>query len=415
MTTNLWSCARLVKSESRGRRAVTLVEIMAAILVLSIGLVGILAAIPFGGFRMAQMSEADNSAAVGRNALRIMKANQWANPRNWWLFNYTRFEYYQLDNPRYGIFPGFRSSLPIIDSANGRMSLDVPFFIDPRDPRMSFLQPALQVYWPSGFTIYDRIQKVSRNAPVCYANVAPLQESNENYPGFRGNIDALRNWYNSIFYQQDDLICGYSASEDETQFRPQVESEDATIYNWVKNVASDVSVPSYTGRYSWMACVYPRSATGERYSVEPADVVSADYDVVVFKDRIPGDQKIFGGGCVLGSGYQGGEVIFSLSSARNDKNEPATDIDIARFIEQLEQTRYIMLWGQDRDRLVDGDYPTFARWYKIANYSVDDENNTLRLTLIGPDTPKTWAGGYTSIAAIFYPGAVGVYSDTCTF
>ena len=92
-----------------------------------------------------------------------------------------------------------------------------------------------------------------------------------------------------------------------------------------------------------------------------------------------------------------------------------SSIDRSRLVDQLEQTRYIMLTGRNGDRLEDGAFPTFTRWYKIANYSVDDENNTLRLTLIGSDTPKTWAGGNTPIAAVFYPGAVGVYSDTCAF
>ena len=74
-----------ILSEKRGdlgrRRGETLIEIMASIMVLCIGLVGVLAAIPFGGFRMSQMSEADNSAAVGRNAVRMMKVNGWGNPK----------------------------------------------------------------------------------------------------------------------------------------------------------------------------------------------------------------------------------------------------------------------------------------------------------------------------------------------
>ena len=49
----LTSCKR---KAFNNRRAETLVEILAAITVLSIGLVGVLAAIPFGGFRMSQMS-----------------------------------------------------------------------------------------------------------------------------------------------------------------------------------------------------------------------------------------------------------------------------------------------------------------------------------------------------------------------
>ena len=80
----LTSCKR---KAFNNRRAETLVEILAAITVLSIGLVGVLAAIPFGGFRMSQMTEADNSAALGRNAVRLIRSHGWCNPNNWILDN----------------------------------------------------------------------------------------------------------------------------------------------------------------------------------------------------------------------------------------------------------------------------------------------------------------------------------------
>ena len=410
MTTNLWRCARLVKSESRGRRAVTLVEIMAAILVLSIGLVGILAAIPFGGFRMAQMSEADNSAAVGRNALRIMKANHWANPNNWWLVNYFSSNGPQL----YGIVDPTDNVHPLVDSDLWRLNLDAPFIIDPLSAQ-TYL-PTLAYYTPGGLG-------------VRYTLVSPLEDgmnglprvpsgSGAAYGGVAAFNARLRNWYERFFYQQDDLVSGYAETEDETQFRPQLETEQASLFDWDDQSAdysSPMDVPSYSGRYSWMACVYPGSSTGARYSADLSCIVSADYDVVVFKDRIIGDQKFFAG-VVLGSGYQGGEIELDLTSMRDAENTACdSSIDRSRLVDQLEQTRYIMLTGRNSDRLEDGAFPTFTRWYKIANYSVDDENNTLRLTLIGSDTPKTWAGGNTPIAAVFYPGAVGVYSDTCAF
>ena len=219
------------------------------------------------------------------------------------------------------------------------------------------------------------------------------------------------------------MISGYSETEDDSQFRPQIEVEETLLFDWdyqQANASSPIEVPSFTGRYSWMACVYPGSGTGARYSVALSDVVSADYDVVVFKDRIIGDQKFFAG-TVLGSGYQGGEISLDLSSMRNANNDTATgdayEIELSRLQDQLQQTRYIMLMGQNNDRLLDGAFPTFARWYKIANYSIERSGNgdLLHMTLIGPDTPKTWANGNTPIAAIFYPGAVGVYSDTCSF
>lgn len=411
--TTMKQTQRVVKSTSRGRRAVTLVEIMAAILVLSIGLVGVLAAIPFGGFRMAQMTESDNSSAVGRNALRIMKANQWGNPNNWWLVNYfvnSGTQLYGVDNPT-------NNGYPLID-VNWRLNLDAPFIIDPLGA--SSYQPTLAYYTPNGLGV-----RCTHVSPLV-EGMNGLQRTASGTAAYGGvaNFNArLRRWYESFFYQQDDLISGYSETEDDSQFRPQIEVEETLLFDWdyqQANAFSPIEVPSFTGRYSWMACVYPGSGTGARYSVALSDVVSADYDVVVFKDRIIGDQKFFAG-TVLGSGYQGGEISLDLSSMRNANNDTATgdayEIELSRLQDQLQQTRYIMLMGQNNDRLLDGAFPTFARWYKIANYSIERSGNgdLLHMTLIGPDTPKTWANGNTPIAAIFYPGAVGVYSDTCSF
>ncbi|MGN1063923.1 MAG: prepilin-type N-terminal cleavage/methylation domain-containing protein, partial [Thermoguttaceae bacterium] len=114
------SVRRLSTLNSR-RRAMTLIEIMSSILVLSIGLVGVLAAIPFGGFRMAQMNEADNSSLVGRDAVRMMKINGWANPNNWYIVNRTNNSVYD-SNPK--------SILASGGELTG-LNLTYPFFVDP--------------------------------------------------------------------------------------------------------------------------------------------------------------------------------------------------------------------------------------------------------------------------------------------
>ncbi len=107
-------------------------------------------------------------------------------------------------------------------------------------------------------------------------------------------------------------------------------------------------------------------------------------------------------------------------------NELISPSDIQRVREQMAQTRYIMLAGPDDYKKPSGrgqlvwEFPTKARWYRIANYAnVDDKH--VRLTLIGPDTPVCWTSAKEegivrqNVTAIFYPGAIGVYSGSTIF
>ena len=368
------SVRRLSTLNSR-RRAMTLIEIMSSILVLSIGLVGVLAAIPFGGFRMAQMSEADNSSLVGRDAVRMMKINGWANPQNW---------YY--NNQQTGAVVFHPNSFLVDGSgAFAGVNLTYPFFVDP-------LGNGSYVPVFHGLHDYDYF----------YTSVSPKIET--------VNIYGLTERYERAFYLPDDIMTGYDSSEDETEYRPRLETEEDIVLG-------NGSIPAFTGRYSWMATVYPNSGTAPFYNCQLGDIVAADYDVVVMKDRIPGDEK----GVkvtVDGSGKMGGTVTIDLSSMVNNLGENASDsLDRARFLEQLDTTRYLMLMEND-DIPVDGKYRKFARWYKIANYSVvakDDAGDplTIRASLIGPDTPNRWSG--STVSGLFFPGVVGVYSGAATF
>lgn len=367
------SVRRLSVLNSR-RRAMTLIEIMSSILVLSIGLVGVLAAIPFGGFRMAQMSEADNSSLVGRDAVRMMKINGWANPDTWYFKDLTNGNVVANVNSIIGsgtVFAG--------------LNLTYPFFLD-----------------PLGSGSYKPVFHGLGNTDFFYTSVSPTIDT--------VNVYGLAERYERAFYLPDDIMTGYDSSEDETEYRPRLETEEDIVLG-------NGSIPAFTGRYSWMATVYPNSGTAPFYNCQLADIVAADYDVVVMKDRIPGDEK----GVkvtVDGSGKMGGTVTIDLSSMVDNLGGNASDsLDRARFLEQLDSTRYLMLMEND-DIPVDGKYRKFARWYKIANYSVvakDDAGDplTIRASLIGPDTPKRWSG--STVSGLFFPGVVGVYSGAATF
>ncbi len=373
------------------RFGMTLVEIMAAILVLSIGLVGVISAIPFGGLRMSQMQEADNSSALGRNAVRVMKANDWANPANW------RYE------------NGFENANSVLP--NGNLNLTFPFFVDPISKNVD--PPEFFEMTPTGFLTMTP----NGGFDSFFTRVAPLQ--NRVVPGAgRPAIGAAQ--IERAFYLQDDLVYGYSNDEDETLYRPRVETTDGLL----GDVGSPNATQPFSGRYTWLATVSPKNASGDFYDCPKDAIVAVDYDVVVFENRVPGDEKAFAAR-LEGSGYQGGAVTLDLTGGRDVANNGLDALDVERLIEQLETTRYILLTGRE-DIPTNGNFRAFARWYRIANYGVVETEagipTELRLTLVGPNTPKCWTPTFNAagnkvadglpVTATIFPGAIGVYSGT---
>ena len=373
----LTSCKR---KAFNNRRAETLVEILAAITVLSIGLVGVLAAIPFGGFRMSQMSEADNSAAVGRNAVRLMRTHGWCNPNNW-----------RLNDLSVGISGG--RNLPVVtyDSNEYKLDLTYPFFIDPRDSsRDSYGNPSALHFYP----VNANSEVKGKELVLPY--VSPL--------GDNGQMLG-----SSVFFQVDDFTSGSEVADANDSYRPRLEMEYGNT--------SFTQIPTYNGRYSWMATVRLKSSREQDLTqTYVSDVVSADYDAVVFRDRIAGDQRAIAAKLAT-AGYQGGTIELNLTTM---VGEGGSDDDYARLREQLAQTRYIMIAGND-DYRDSGTY-VFARWYKIANWANIDET-TIRLDVIGPNMPENWMPKEHEnweemdyrLTALFYPGVIGVYSGSVAF
>ncbi len=371
------------------RNAMTLIEIMSSILVLSIGLVGVLAAIPFGGFRLAQMNEADYSSSVGRVGVRLMKTNDWANPNNWYLKN----------NTTGAVFSSNLNSI-LVDGSNELTGLNLtyPFLIDPL--ANTAYSPVFYPNWTS-----------SNVPPFFFTSVAPIIGTDNLVNALSmGLIDR----YERAFYLPDDVASGYDLNEDDMEFRPRMEMED-------DNVVGNGEIPAFTGRYSWMATVYPHSNTEPFYNCSLSDINSADFDVVVFKDRIIKDERVVSA-TIDGSGYQGGTVTLDLSTMKTSELQDCDGTDYVRMLEQLENTKFLALMGMD-DVPVDGNYPYFCHWYRIANYSVVDENSNgdplkIRVSLIGPNTPSSWTlggGNANTVRALFFPGVVGVYSGSTTF
>ncbi len=67
----------------KNRNGVSLMEVLISIFVLSIGLMGVAALLPAGGFNIAKTNEADRSASCGRAALRDIKIRNLLDQTKW--------------------------------------------------------------------------------------------------------------------------------------------------------------------------------------------------------------------------------------------------------------------------------------------------------------------------------------------
>mgnify|MGYP004444531477 CR=1 FL=1 len=407
MTTSaILSIERGAVKRLTSRRGETLIEILSSILVLSIGLVGVLAAIPFGGMRMAQMTEADNSAAVGRNAVRFMNANNWSDPFTWFTsINTGTFTPFSTVDP-------FSGGL-LLDGQNNTLDLRYPYIIDPLGDNATQIAP------PQFHPYITAFQPDDDGYPVVFTHVSPLPKQFDTSL-LASSPGLLVEWYQRFFYQQDDLIAGYYDAEDRSDFRPRVEIETRRLLD---NTISPIEVGSYTGRYSWMAFVYPKALDSFVDLTPFSEISYSEFETVVFRDRVVDGERAFKA-LVSGSGYLGGTVELDLASMRNNLNNgypTGYTAERQQILEQLEQTRYIMLVGPADESEAShlGGYinPPFAHWYKIANWTVLDKDGdgakeTVRMTLVGKNMPRLWTTTNPVVTAVFYPGAIGVYNGS---
>ncbi len=67
----------------RTSRGITLLEVLVAMLVMTVGLLGMAAMIPLGRLELAEANVADNAATLGRSAFRDLMVRGFLNPENW--------------------------------------------------------------------------------------------------------------------------------------------------------------------------------------------------------------------------------------------------------------------------------------------------------------------------------------------
>ena len=360
------------------RSGMTLIEIMIAILILSIGLLGVLAAIPFGAMQMGRMIEKDYVSNLGRNAFNVIRTSHWDNPNSYYLA-YTE-GVGPLDNIN-------RLNQENLDLDTGALQFDFTF-------------PCLLD--PLGFT-------ETGTGAAAHLLRSDLEGSRLTETGIDLYLsDYLMQYVFPVVLPEDALNADDAYNASRLSWDWLCRTNDDLVFDREENssrrpdmvIESDGS-PAFTGEYSWLAMMTPTAIDADNpydameFPTESNPDVSVNMrvDSVIFRGRVPG----FGSGAEVlqadlqGSGYAGG--VFRLRLLNSN-------FTFADVLNVLQGSTHLLLLGPSDSG---GQY--FARWYRIANYSnrftVDNDlGDYLSLTVIGENCPSCWTKKNASGAAI---------------
>lgn len=332
-------------------------EVLIAMFVLSIGLLGVATLIPVGRFAIVATGKADRSGACGRAALSEIKVRQmldyrfWAAPGavkpTWWA---------AVEN--YNSPPGTTpppAGIPSLDA----FAIDPLGVIRGSPPNLGGATTG---------AVIPRITLKSFPSP-------------SGPPMTFDQADRIFTWH-------DDLE--FSLPKD---IKPPPPGES-------KRPRANLNVgglPEIAGSYSWLVTVAPAGAEAK---LAAADKTLFSVSVVVcYRREFSADGEHTATVKFLGQGYGGGSV--ELIGA-NPVDPPL----------RLKENEWIMLCGKVPDNRFNPPQRTVCKWYRVV--SADSQSPTHYVSLVGPDWTLDSDGnpGLDDAQAVAIDHVVGVYTTT---
>jgi len=406
-------------NQNRRRHGLSLFEILASLFVLMVGLLGVLAVLPFGLFQMNRVNKADFGGNCGRAAIQEIQIRNWAGSfeDSLDITGFTLDPYgYNTAQRRIGILArkvGTTALEPFIRT-------DRPLVIDPLLVEMEGIgSQYLSRVFP-GLDLSDgpdnNINGYDLSAPYLPRLTCALSPSPPPPANWSG---TLPEWVNQsrkkqsfdAFYWKDDRNFAAPASPNIQVPRP------------VGVVGSDNHIQSHEN-YSWFYMLTPQIRQGTRYGIvsSPArpgdpyvfgpnsaspyslesDVIGYDVDVVVFFDRNTNLDTL-------------GTTERSVPATRDGISNRGGSFTISGTTEELDltDTRYLLLTCNVPNP--SGGTMVFAKWYRIVNFgdlespATASDPYTRKLMLLGPDIPDNVLPGFS---ATLIQGTIHVYSTT---
>lgn len=345
---------------THNRSGLSLLEILAAVFVVSIAIMGILAVIPFGGYRMAQMNRADYSGNCGRAAMAFIDTTGWAS-----------------------------DPLSILSGDD-----NVAIIIDPEaDP---LIPPTAVSSRVGGIT--GGAYKCFIAGPVLVDPMGIRFEASGPLPS--GLVRSSAGLNDQQFFWFDDV--NYEAPDDSS----------VSVNNPRPIIITNTGDGSTSrGAYTWLFMLTPKPYN-EAFALYSSDgyiayddIVGFDLDVIVCQRR-SGKERILNAE-IVSSGTGGGRV--KLTGTEEELSFKNIDWIL------LCGTYPSLATSWDAEGVVQTTIDTpFSKWYRIASKGsiipVAQDVNYRELTLIGPDIPSFKTGTVPQVFII--EGAASVFSKT---
>lgn len=371
----------LPRTHSGGRAAFSLLEVLIAMFILTVGMLGIAAVVVIGNASALRAMVADRVASVGRNALAEVRTREMLDATRWMNVDGT----------------------PVIANRDVALPPGEAFCIDPLYVSAMVTQgvPLTDLArFPYDTTVLS-MRRVS-------LNIAP----NPNQPQL---VLSNRRLWERLFVAEDDLV--YDAA---TLSRPRlVFRTDTGATLPIPTVPGDTGAgnplyPDYQGMYSWMVTVVPQvpglGESQQKYLVS----------VVVFRNRnmlwrddptadIPGERV------AIANFLGGADLRLSV---------PATVVGSRDADEYLSvpEGRYILLAGRAQVSANPPQFQNVFMWYRVIAASELASGGTLyqrEITVAGPDWNPGWCaqtdtdgdGIALEAQAILCTNVYGVYTQ----
>ncbi len=402
----------------RFRRGVTLMEVLIAMGILLVGLLGAAALFPVGSYFMQKGDIADRGSAIAKVAFADL-VTRGIDPDEWQVWdptwNNNNGAYQPMGQSMRAWMTNYRLNAGVSTMAAFQTALNdaggFSYLIDPigiaEGTRTGLNPNALsrapynaQLIWetemPEGMT------GVNANWVSVYGNSFPVRRlttASASMGTFPSPLLAERQFgsRDDISYttQEGDLpthqrVAGF---DDNGDLRPEI--------GWARN---------NTGNYSWLVSIAPSQSKAREALANDPGAYYYDVTVVVFYKRpvqsIQQTERLVGGQ-VIATGTGGGEILLSKLG----------DGIAASPYEELRQGQWVMVCGPHPSATPE-DPLFFTQWYRVL--AIDEEEKgflqdeeTQRLVgLRGPDWP--WAPG-AQVRVGLFPGAVAVHTKSLRF
>lgn len=428
----------------RGRRGITLLEVLISIGVVSVGLLGVAALIPLGSLAVNETAKADRSAALGRSAQhevrvrRMLERMRDDGAVRW----YCAKQYVPMDDGAswrrlfligqpFAIDPLFAAEAAVDPQTDGDFNcfpfkdVSVPFAAD--DPRLPRLR--LDIFEGSISMVAADAQK---RLPVVN-RIFRWQDDlifdfDEDNPDRRPRQSCL--WSNPVA-PNTPVVASYPNWSDDAdpQTGNALQAQAADNYSWMLTAVPDPSeLPNKPDSADqWDALIALRQKTHE---VSIVTFYKRDFTCDAAAD--PPSER-FVGIDFIGTGIGGGDAVLYTSFS-------GTTPEQAQELLKVKENEWIMVTGFVREPRLDPIFELItgpdsgkrriAKWYRVIR--VDDEIDTdtivhgahhepcyqRHITLAGPDWDKDWqyyiGPFYSPPHATIIDGAIGVYTTTVT-